>query len=182
MAKTKSSARQREALKSRILEMSLLRGCFRLSSGGTSDVYLDHFQLTANPDVFQSIINMISRIVPADTDVIAGVALGGIVFAAPLALTLSLPAAFVRKARKTYGTCRQIEGASVKGKSVCIIDDIISTGQSLASCGSLLKAEDASRLSAVCLVNRANGPLPVLQAAGIELHALFDLEELIPQS
>ena len=39
-----------------------------------------------------------------------------------------LPAVFVRKEAKTYGTCRLAEGGEVEGQRLCIIEDVVTSG------------------------------------------------------
>jgi len=55
-------------------------------------------------------------LVPPGTEVIAGLELGGVPLAAVISLKTGLPAAFVRKAAKNYGTCKLAEGARSKAK------------------------------------------------------------------
>ena len=39
-----------------------------------------------------------------------------------------LPAVFVRKQAKTYGTCKLAEGGEIEGRRLCIIEDVVTSG------------------------------------------------------
>ena len=54
-------------------------------------------------------------LIPADTEVARRAEAGGVPIATTMALESGLPAVFVRKAAKTYGTCRAVEGARGRG-------------------------------------------------------------------
>lgn len=118
----------------------------RLKSGLITPIYVDNRTLTAFPDAWRDIIEtMASRVAELNLefDVVAGVEGAGVSHAAALAYRLSKPSIFVRQTAKTYGNHSRVEGASVKGKRVLIIEDHISTGLSLLSAVEALKAEDA---------------------------------------
>jgi orotate phosphoribosyltransferase len=58
--------------------------------------------------------------------------LGGVPIAAALSLETGLPATFVRKEPKTYGTARLAEGPEIAGRRLLIVEDVISTGGQVA--------------------------------------------------
>ena len=51
---------------------------------------------------------------PAGADLLGGLELGGVPLAAMLSAATGIPALFVRKQAKTYGTCRIAEGIEVR--------------------------------------------------------------------
>ena len=59
---------------------------------------------------------------------LAGLEMGGIPIATALSLASGIPAAFVRKKAKDYGTCKFAEGADVGGKKTLVIEDVITSG------------------------------------------------------
>lgn len=64
-------------------------------------------------------------LVPADTEVLAGLELGGVPVATALSLATGLPTAFVRKEAKSYGTAELAEGAergAMVREVLCVID------------------------------------------------------------
>lgn len=75
---------------------------------------------------------------------IAGVATAGIPHAALVAHLLELPMIYVRPKPKDHGTSQQIEGELPKNAEVVMIDDLISTGQSVLKAADVVKAADAT--------------------------------------
>jgi orotate phosphoribosyltransferase len=67
-------------------------------------------------------------LIPTDTDLLGGLELGGIPLATVIGQITGLPTVFVRKQAKTYGTYRLAEGADVAGRTVTLIEDVITTG------------------------------------------------------
>ena len=67
-------------------------------------------------------------LVPAGIDALAGLELGGVPLATMMSQVSGLPARFVRKEAKTYGTCRLAEGGELDGQRLCIIEDVVTSG------------------------------------------------------
>jgi orotate phosphoribosyltransferase len=82
---------------------------------------------------------------------LAGPATGGIPWAAWVAEALGLPMAYVRGAAKGHGRGRQIEGAPVKGRRVVLLEDTVSTGESVLAAAAALRAEGAELVRCVCI-------------------------------
>ena len=165
-----SSARQE--LVHLLAEKSFRLGQFKLSSGGTSDYYIDCRTTTLDArgakltgQVFLEEIES-RNWKPA--------AIGGLTMGAdPIVVSVavvsgSIDGFLVRKAEKQHGTGQRIEGFREKGARVVIVDDVCTTG------GSTVQAIEAARdfgfevVGVMCLVERqeANGRPAVEKAAG----------------
>ena len=96
-------------------------------------------------------------LVPAGTEVLAGLELGGVPIATALSFETGLPVAFVRKERKSYGTCLIAEGAALKGKRVCIVEDVITTGGAVIDSAHELRAEGALLDTVLSVIFRGDG-------------------------
>ena len=117
---------------------------FTWASGWKSPIYCDNRITLSYPEVRNYIKDSFCNIIREEypgTELIAGVATGGIPQGALVADELDLPFIYVRSAPKGHGLENLIEGLVQPGKKVVVIEDLISTG------GSSLKAVDAIRES-----------------------------------
>lgn len=102
-------------------------------SGIKSPVYVDNRKLPFFPSEWKVVLNGFKELIEKnkiDFDIIAGVESGGIPHSAALGFLLNKPSIFVRKKAKEHGTKSMIEGGSVNGKKVLLIEDLVSTGGS----------------------------------------------------
>jgi len=115
---------------------------FTWASGWKSPIYCDNRKTLSYPTIRtfirQQFVEQIKNEFPG-TDLIAGVATGGIAQGALVAQDLNLPFIYVRSEAKKHGMTNLIEGVVEAGQSVVVIEDLISTG------GSSLKAVNALR-------------------------------------
>ncbi len=136
---------------------STLDGTFTLRSGQVSSRYFDKYQFEGNPELLRHLAGAMALLMPSDTEVLAGLELGGVPLVTAISLETGLPAVFVRKKAKTYGTCRAIEGGDISQKRVTFIEDIITTGGAVADAYGLATQENAIILAVVCAIWRGNG-------------------------
>jgi orotate phosphoribosyltransferase len=115
-------------------------------------------------------------LIPLGTEVLAGLELGGVPIATALSLETGIPAAFVRKSAKHYGTCRLAEGAEVNGKRICLVEDVITTGGQVMISANELRNQVALVTSLVCVIWRAASPPSLLEIG--TCRALFSAVEL----
>ena len=155
-----------------------LTGAFTLRSGATSNEYFDKYLFEANPRLLTEIARHLSALVPKDTEVLAGLELGGIPLVTALSLASSLPAAFVRKAAKTYGTRKVAEGADVSGRRVCVIEDVVTTGGQILTSVADLRALGADVRNVLCVLERDASGRANLDAAGLRLISLLTRSDL----
>lgn len=164
-----SSARQQ--LLRLLAEKSFRLGQFRLSSGGTSDYYIDCRTTTLDAkgsrltgEVFLDEIQRLGWKAKA----IGGLTMG----ADPIVVAVSvvsgeLSGFLVRKSDKQHGTGQRIEGFREKGARVVIVDDVCTTGASTVQAIEAAREFGFELVGAMCLVEReeANGRSNVEQAA-----------------
>lgn len=162
-----------------IFKVAHLTGEFKLRSGLTSKEYFDKYRFEAQPKLLKAIAVAMKPLIPAGTQVLAGLEMGGIPIATALSLESGIPAVFVRKEAKAYGTCRVAEGLeSLKGLKVCVIEDVITTGgQVVLSCEDLRK-EGALLENVLCVINREQGGPENLAKANLKMTALFTAADL----
>jgi orotate phosphoribosyltransferase len=170
----------REELGRRIYESSHLTGEFTLRSGAVSNEYFDKYLFEGNPELLRDIAELMTGFVPEDTEVLAGLELGGIPLATALSDRTGLPTRFVRKEPKPYGTRNLAEGGEIDGLRLTIVEDVVTTGgQVVASCGDL-RDRGALVDVAMCVIDREAGGREALAHIGVELRALYTMTELTP--
>lgn len=111
-------------------------------SGIQSPVYVDNRRLPYWPEQWQTVIEGLSALITLRElkyDIIAGIAAAGIPHSSALAYALKKPSVFVRKEAKEHGTRSQIEGGTVNGKRILLVEDLVTTG------GSSLRGVEALR-------------------------------------
>ena len=163
------SARQK--LLSTLAHKSFRLGEFKLSSGGTSDYYIDCRTTTLDAkgsklagEVFTEEI----RRQGWKPRAIGGLTMG----ADPIVVAVSvisgdLDGFLVRKAEKQHGTGQRIEGFREKGARVVIVDDVCTTGSSTVQAIEAAREFGFEVVGAMCLVEReeAKGRPSVEKAA-----------------
>ena len=89
-----------------------------------------------------------------------------------------LPAVFVRKEAKTYGTCQLAEGAEIDGRRLCIVEDVVTSGGAILDAASELRARGAMLGPVICVIDRESGGREKLAVDDLELLALYTMSEL----
>ena len=169
---------ERAALAEDLYRTAHLTGTFTLRSGTVSDQYFDKYLFEADPALLERIASAMAPLVPAGTDALAGLELGGIPIVTALSRITGLPARFVRKEAKTYGTCRLAEGGEVDGLRLAVVEDVVTTGgQALVSCADL-QERGAVVGHVLCVIDRESGGPEAFAEVGIELRPLFRMSEL----
>jgi orotate phosphoribosyltransferase len=123
---------------------------FTFASGLRSPVYCDNRILLGDVDARRAVTAAFTAHCDG-AEVLAGPATGGIPWAAWAAERLGLPMAYVRGAVKGHGRGRQIEGAGVEGRRVVLLEDTVSTGESVLAAAAALRAEGAELVRCVCI-------------------------------
>lgn len=161
-----------------IYERTHLTGEFRLRSGAVSNEYFDKYLFESDPSLLREIGEALVPLIPPGTDALAGLELGGVPLATMLSQLTGLPALFVRKEAKTYGTCRLAEGGELDGRRLTVVEDVVTSGgQVVTSCGDL-RERGALVEHAVCVIDREAGGAENLADVDVELRALFTMSEL----
>jgi orotate phosphoribosyltransferase len=170
----------RQSLLTLLARTSFKLGEFKLSSGATSDYYIDCRTTTLHAEGGRltglAILDLIHhhKLKPA--------AIGGLTMGAdPIVSNVASASAWhaqkvvaahlihgflVRKAEKTHGTGRRIEGFFEKGAPVLIVDDVCTTGASTITAIEAAKEAGMNVIAAICLVEREEAKgRPAVEAA-----------------
>jgi orotate phosphoribosyltransferase len=197
---TTSQLSHKQQLLSLLARISFRLGHFTLSSGGTSDYYIDCRTTTLHAEggrlTGEAILDLLNE------NGIAAEAVGGLTLGAdPIVSAVAIATGWralkaiqqgkpqpallhgflVRKAEKAHGTGRRIEGFCKEGARVVIVDDVCTTGASTIN--AIEAAREAGMIVAavVCIVEReeANGrPAVEVAAAGAPFLSLFTANDV----
>jgi orotate phosphoribosyltransferase len=161
----------RQELLEMLARKSFRLGEFKLSSGSTSDYYIDCRTTTLDArgaqltgEVFLEEISELGW----EADAIGGLTLGADPIVVAVAVTSGVMHGFlVRKSEKQHGTGRRIEGFCEKGARVVIVDDVCTTGASTVEAIEAAQDFGFEVVGAMCLVERqdAHGRPAVEKAA-----------------
>jgi len=116
----------------------------------------------------------------AKIEVIAGTATAGIPHATTLADHLQLPLIYVRSATKTHGMGNQVEGLLYKNQQVIVIEDLISTGGSVANAVTAIR--EAGGIVNHCFSIFSYGLAEAtdkFKSISCEIHSILDFSELL---
>lgn len=157
----------------RIADVAQLTGTFTLRSGTVADTYFDKYLFESDPELLRAIAERLVPFVPADTEILAGLELGGIPVVTALSLATGLQSVFVRKEAKPYGTAKLAEGPGIQGRRLLVIEDVVTTGGQIVQSTKDLRGRGADITTALCVIDREAGGAANLRAVGVELRSAF---------
>lgn len=157
-----------QQLLSLLARTSFRLGQFKLSSGGTSDYYIDCRTTTLHAEGGRLTGHAILDLL--DVNKIEAEAVGGLTMGAdPIVSNVATASAWraqtkpgapllhgflVRKAEKAHGTGRRIEGFCKEGARVVIVDDVCTTGASTINAIEAAREAGMKVAAVVCIVER----------------------------
>ena len=160
----------------------ILIGRFRLSSGMESPYYIDLRRAYSNPSLFKLIVKSLLEVLKSiekEFDIIVGIETGGIPIASVLSYTMGRPFAYVRKGTKEHGTKKIVEGTINPGDRCIIVDDVVTTGSSIARAVSILKNLSARVDYAVVFIDREQGAYELLSSMNVKLLSVLRVSVLL---
>ena len=165
----------------RVHETCYLNGHFVLRSGQVTDFYFDKYQFEADPLLLRMVAEQVAALVPPETEILAGLELGGVPISTALSLLTGLPQVLVRKQAKTYGTARLAEGPDVAGRRTLVVEDVITTGGQVVRSAEDLRARGALVDTVLCVIDRRPRPEEAdqLTDARLSVLTLFGLGDLL---
>src|SRR3954452_14423751 len=132
-----------------------LTGEFTLRSGQVAREYFDKYLFEWDPELLSRGVAQMTDWVPQDTELLGGLELGGVPIATVLSARLGLPALFVRKKAKDYGTCKLAEGPDVAGRRITLVEDVVTTGGAVRDATNALREAGAVVETVVCAIDRS---------------------------
>lgn len=155
---------------------------YRFASGVLSPVYSDHRLLMGHPRYRSRIMVLMANEVwkIGMPDLIAGTAMGAIPHAALISNLLNIPFVYVRNTPKDHGKKNLVEGSYQPGKTVVVIEDLISTGESSITTAKALRGVGCIVKDIVCITTYTFAESKKnLKNAKINLHSLTTFPTIV---
>jgi orotate phosphoribosyltransferase len=176
--------RDREALLQQIKTKAVVHGRVTLSSGKEADYYVDLRRVTLDAQAAPLVGRVMLELTQDwEYDAVGGLTLG----ADPVATAMlhaaaaqgrELDAFVVRKAEKTHGLQRRIEGPDVKGRRVLAVEDTSTTGGSVLTAVEALREAGAEVVGVAVIVDRATGAKERVEDEGCDYRYAYALDDL----
>ena len=172
----------------RLLELikakAIVRGRVTLSSGREADYYVDLRRITLDGEAAPLVGQVMNKLTKdLDFDAVGGLTLG----ADPVATAMLhasaadgrlLDAFVVRKSGKAHGLQQRIEGPSIRGRRVLIVEDTTTTGASPMDAVAAAREEGAEVVAVATIADRATGAKEKLEALGLTYLTAYSLQDL----
>jgi len=179
-----TSAAMREALLPLLAGKAYRHGQFTLASGRSSDHYVNCKPVSLSGIGLALLGSLLLDQVETDASAVAGLTLGADPLVSAVALQAALAgraldALIVRKEAKGHGTGAWLEGPLPPDASIItVLEDVVTTGGSSLKAVSQLRQAGYRVNRVVTIVDRQEGGLEAMTAAGLELRSLFLLDEV----
>jgi orotate phosphoribosyltransferase len=171
-----------------IRELAVVRGKVILSSGAEADYYIDLRRITLHHEasklVGQVMLALLDEGGISDIQSVGGLTMGAdpvgtAVMHAAADAGHAVDAFVVRKAQKSYGMGRQVEGPEVRGRRVVALEDTSTTGGSALAAVEALRTAGAEVAAVAVIVDRDTGAKERIEAeAGVPYLFAFSKNDL----
>ncbi len=155
-------------------------GEFTLHSGRISPIYVDLRLLASFPDALRRAAAVYKTLLEKMTfDLLAATPLAGLPIGTAISLDMNIPLVYARPTAKGYGTGKQIEGKWETGQIAVMVDDLITSGDSLLQGMRMLESAGLTVIEAVVLLDREQGGRETLQSNGYRLTSAMTLGQVL---
>lgn len=174
----------RDRLLQLIQDLAVVHGRVTLSSGKEADYYVDLRRITLHGEAAPLVGDvMLDLVEDLQVDAVGGLTMG----ADPVATAMlhaaarrgrQLDAFVVRKSEKAHGLQQRIEGPSVKGRRVLVVEDTSTTGGSPLTAVEAVREAGGEVVAVAVIVDRSSGAEEKIRAEGVDYRAAFGLGDL----
>lgn len=155
-----------------------------LSSGKTSDYYMDCKRVTLSAEGAYLTGKLMLELIRPEVDAVAGLTLGADPIVSAVSLlsfqqNRNLAGLIVRKEPKKHGTMSYVEGPALpQGSAVAVVEDVVTSGASLLRAMDRIEAAGYRPVQALAILDRQEGGREAIKERGFDLQALFARRDL----
>jgi orotate phosphoribosyltransferase len=153
-------------------------GKFVLTSGATSDYYIDIKRASTDPKILKKIAKAMAEYTKG-YDLLAGMELGAVPLVVALSLETNIPYVIIRKEKREHGTGKQIEGGEVKGKRVLVIEDVTTSGGSVIKTIQIIRENQGTVDEVLVVVDRESGAEEKLRSSDVSFIPLLSVSDIL---
>lgn len=174
-------------LRELILDLAVEHGSFTLSSGHQANFYIDLRKLTlhheASPLVGQLVLRMLQE-AGVEFEAVGGLTMGAdpvatAVLHTAAAQNIPVDGYVVRKQPKGHGKGRQVEGPSIEGRKVVVVEDTSTTGGSALQAVKAVEEVGGDIQAVAVIVDRDTGAKENIEAeAGVPYLYIYSKDDL----
>ncbi len=179
------SADARERLLELVKAKAIVHDRVTLSSGKEAEYYVDLRRITLDGEAAPLVGVVMNELTKGlEFDAVGGLTMGAdpvaiaMLHAAGAANERRLDAFVVRKAEKAHGLQQRVEGPSVAGRRVLVVEDTSTTGGSALTAVDAVRAAGAEVVAVAVIADRATGAREIVEAQGLPYLTAYSVAEL----
>jgi len=179
------SADARERLLELVKAKAIVHDRVTLSSGKEAEYYVDLRRITLDGEAAPLVGVVMNELTKGlEFDAVGGLTMGAdpvataMLHAAAAANERRLDAFVVRKAEKAHGLQQRVEGPSVAGRRVLVVEDTSTTGGSALTAVDAVRAAGAEVVAVAVIADRATGAREIVEAQGLPYLTAYSVAEL----
>ena len=158
---------------------------FKLVSGNYSPIYVNCRQVISSvvfADLFSAATRLICINRKIQYDLLAGGETAGIPLAAFLSRSFGAPMVYVRKEAKEHGIASRVEGGTVDGRKVLLIEDLITDAGSKIVFANAIRKAGGTVADVIVIFDRLQGGEETLRKNGMRLHSITNMDVALQEA